>query len=61
MLAESLRAAPVTPPAPASAAAAGLVRVTTALLPDMIRELFGVAPLNRAQDLTLIAKTAGGR
>jgi AcrR family transcriptional regulator len=35
--------------------------ITTALLPDMIRELFGIAPRNRAQDLSLIAKTARGR
>lgn len=35
--------------------------ITAALLPDMIRDLFGIAPLNRPQDLSLIARTARGR
>jgi AcrR family transcriptional regulator len=32
--------------------------VTAALLPDMVREAFGVAPADRAQDLATIAKVA---
>lgn len=32
--------------------------ITTALLPDMVRELFGLAPANRPQDIATIAKAA---
>lgn len=33
-------------------------KIARALLPDMVREMFGVAPLNDAKDLKFIAKTS---